>query len=102
MSKKPCKQCPYLKTSLPGYLGECSGNPKEFLKQIENDVHPCHLTVNWEEDDYSKANICVGALQFMNNSCKRSQNRSIEKMQLLAGKNDEVFSFPHNFIAHHE
>lgn len=100
--KKPCKECPYLKTSAKGYLGESSGNPQEFLYQLESpEVHPCHLTVDWEEEDYSKATTCVGALQFMNNSCKKSKFPAIAKEQAEAGKNEDVLAFNHNFINHH-
>src|SRR5690606_18087592 len=100
--KKPCKQCPYLKNSIKGYLGESSGKPQEFLQQLESPtVHPCHMTVDWEEDDYSKSTTCVGALQFMNNSCKKSKYPNVIDEQNEVGKNDEVLSFNHNFINHH-
>ena len=103
--KQPCKQCPYRKDSAPGYLGEASGKPEVFLKQLELDnVHPCHIMVDWENgtvEDYVKAPVCTGALQFMNNSCKLHQNQVIQDQQRGAGKNDEVISFPHNFTKHH-
>lgn len=85
--KNPCKQCPYRKESAPGYLGNLSYKPTEFLKGIEHDVHECHLTVNYEENDYSKANVCIGALQFMNNSAMLSKNNEVATMQKIAGNN---------------
>lgn len=100
--KKPCKQCPYRKTSAPGYLGESSHDPQRFLQQLDLPTsHPCHNTVDWDEEDYNKAKVCIGALQFMNNSAKLSRNPELKTLQSSLGKNDELFNWSSEFIKHH-
>lgn len=98
---QPCKECPYKKDSLPGYLGESSYDPERFLQQLEGQVHPCHLTVDWENNNHDKSQVCIGALQFMNNSCMMSRNKDVVALQKEVGKNENVLSFKHNFIKHH-
>lgn len=104
--RAPCKECPYLKTSAKGYLGEASGKPIEFLQQLDlPEVHPCHKSVNWEKENLDTCDgshpICTGALQFMSNSCKIHKNPAIQRLQKEAGKSEDIISFPHNFIKHH-
>lgn len=105
-TKKPCRECPYRKASAPGYLGECNYDPERFLLQLNNpDLHPCHLTINWEdytEEEILEAKTCIGALQFMNNSMMLSHSAKVREMQKQAGKNPDVFQFKHNFINHHK
>jgi len=104
--KKPCNDCPYRKTAFRGWLGECSGDPKEFLLQLEGpNIHPCHKTVDWEQasdEEIEESPRCIGALQFMNNSMMQSRFPQVRAMQEQAGKNDEIMQFKHNFIKHHE
>jgi hypothetical protein len=103
--KKPCKECPYLKNSLPGYLGDASYYPELFLNQLETPVlHPCHTAINWEEataEEIENAPICTGALQFMNNTCKSSRYGGTRTKQHQAGKNANVFDRRSEFIKHH-
>lgn len=102
---KPCNECPYRIKSAPGYLGDSSYEPEQFLRQLDlPGVHPCHLSVDWEDsdiEDIESAPICIGALQFMNNSCKSHRSEYIRRMQRQAGKNTSIISFNHNFIEHH-
>ncbi len=105
--KKPCSECPYRKNSIKGWLGESSGDPMDFLAQLQNpDLHPCHKTIDWEKDDdieKSDAPKCVGALQFMNNSLQISRYPEIAKLQKTVGKNlDEVMHHKKEFIEHHK
>ena len=108
--KKPCRECPFKKTSLPGYLGEASYDPQSFLQTIDHNLIPCHLAVDWEDDfkdpeQIAKNQPCIGALQFLKNSCKlplaaRSLNKYNELLKATEGS-DEVFQWPHEFIQHH-
>ena len=104
--KTPCKECPYRIDSAPGYLGNTTGRPERFLQQLDLQfLHPCHLQVDWESEDADdqilEAETCIGALQFMNNSCKSHRNSFIRDQQKEAGKNENVLAFNHNFISHH-
>jgi hypothetical protein len=102
--KKPCKVCPYKRDSLNGWLGDVSGNPQQFLTQLETPMlHPCHATVHdWDNDEELESRPkCIGALQFMNNSLKLSRYPQIAKAQKEVGKNEEVFTWGHEFISYH-
>src|SRR5579859_5406661 len=106
--KKPCNECPYRKASLKGWLGEDSGKPEKFLMQLEFKAHPCHKTVDWDqpeqgvEEEADEAPICVGAMQFMNNSLMLSRHPDIARIQKEYGKNEDVLQYKHNFIEHHK
>jgi len=98
-----CKECPYKRDSAPGYLGEASYKPEEFLQQLDSPtLHPCHLSVNWEEDDYSKAHYCKGAIQFAKNTCKMLVDPEAEKERReIPFNTDAVFGRRQEFINHH-
>jgi hypothetical protein len=105
--KKPCKQCPFRKNSAKGWLGGDSGNPEQFLQQLDHpNFYPCHSAINWERENVDeqgmKAPRCAGALQFMNNSMMQSRNSEVRELQKPLGKNDEVMQFKHNFIEYHK
>lgn len=113
--RKPCKQCPYRKNSSPGYLGESSGDPERFLIQLQTDeLHPCHLSVDWDAIEALEAsgedfgiiplnpdNVCIGALQFMNNTCQRSRYKAVRELQKEAGTNEDVIESRKAFIERH-
>ncbi len=106
--KKPCKECPFRKESAPGYLGEVSYNPQAFLMQMEFQPIPCHLQVDWsdEEDvemaaDIAYTNPCIGSLQFLRNSCKLPWDKTYAEMQKAVNPNPNVFQWKHEFIQHH-
>lgn len=107
--KKPCKECPFKRDSIPGWLGESSGDPEDFLEQLEHPTPiPCHLSVDWDlkgvelECEIRLAPACCGALQFMNNSCKLSKFKRIQDLQDEVGKNKNVFMWSKEFIEHHQ
>jgi hypothetical protein len=104
---KLCKQCPFRKDSIAGWLGEASHQPEEFLATIENSPIACHMTVDWEEDDrrideeIENAPACLGSLQFHKNSCKQPKDRQYANLVEVVDKNEEVFNWRHEFIKHH-
>lgn len=105
--KATCKECPFRKDSIKGYLGEASYDPETFLEQLEfRQPIPCHMTVNWQSDNFvnemRKAPACIGALQFMNNSCKLSRFKKIMDLQDKAGKNNKIFMWSADFIKYHK
>lgn len=103
-----CNECPYKKDSAPGWLGESSGYPEEFLKQLDLVfLHPCHKAVDWETDDnvmsVLEAPVCKGAIQFAKNICKLLYDYPYEKVRKLLPVDDSViFGTRHEFIAHHD
>ena len=106
--KKPCHECPFKRTSAPGYLGSGSYQPEEFLATCEDTPIPCHLTVDWEEDDEDAIAIagwvtpCTGSLQYMRNQSKQPREREYAKLVSSADKNPDGFSWRHEFINHHK
>jgi len=105
--KKLCKECPFKKDSMKGYLGEASGDPESFLQSMEYDPIPCHLQVDWENDTDEEienkcfSHPCIGSLQFMNNSCKLPFSKEYRALQDSVDKNPEVFNWRAEFIRHH-
>lgn len=96
-----CKECPFKKTSLPGYLG--NDTPDGFLATTMADTPmPCHMQVDYERDDWreqaSKAALCAGALHMFANMCKLSRDSTRPRLP----KSDEVFTFPSDFLKHHK
>jgi hypothetical protein len=100
--KTPCRECPFRRRSLPGWLG--ASNPEEFLATTLADAEmPCHMTVDYEdpywEDELDMAQFCAGALIFFRNICKVSRDRS---RPLLPADKENVFATPAEFLAHHK
>lgn len=111
--KQPCNDCPYRRNSTRGWLG--SSGPKWFVRAAMTDeaeyapgAHfaPCHQTVNYEDPDWlenlSEAEACIGALQMCANSGKLPRGRERAEAVKEAGTNTEVFSWPHEFMEHHD
>lgn len=106
--KKPCGECPFRRASAAGWLGEHE-NAQEIITIIRHDKRfPCHLQVNKnleEGRDFLEASFeadhCVGALAFMNNTCKMSRNPSIAADQRVVGKREDVFASAAEMDLHH-
>lgn len=107
--KRPCNDCPFRRTALPGWLGE--GSADDFVKGALADYAdyplPCHLTIDyndedWRETQYENAALCAGALIFCRNNAKspRDPQRNGWVMSVDADK-ETVFSRPWEFYEHH-
>ncbi len=99
---RPCKECPFKRTSMPGYLG--ASTTREFLETTMVDVAmPCHTTVDYDSADWkenlSDAKFCSGALIFFRNIYKLSRDSSRPRLQTNKGL---VFGTPLEFLEHHE
>lgn len=108
MKKNPCKECPFRKDSLPGWLGTLSGAPEVFMDGIDHTIIPCHMKIDKADGliERGETNPCVGALQFCANSLKfpraaRGKNSTYGKLLDKVVVNDEVFQWSHEFIQHH-
>lgn len=90
--KKPCKDCPFLKTSIAGYFGQYT--PKQYLDEAHGESGVvCHNAM-------SQRHACVGALQHATASCKIYKNPWLAKMQRYVGPNPAVLNYL-EFIRHH-
>lgn len=106
-NKKPCQKCPFRKDSAPGYLGEASYNPTTFLMSMEHDPLPCHMAVEWDDDDSNPDDLryelpCIGSLQFLRNIAKLPKNSEYVELRNQVNKiNPGIFQTKQQFIEHH-
>lgn len=96
----PCKECPFRRTSAPGYLG--ASNPMEFLETSETGQKmPCHMTIDYEDkfavlqDQIDESPHCVGRAMHFANRAKLGS--CVPNMY----KNADVFNRPQEFLDHH-
>ena len=105
---KPCKNCPYLRSSAKGYLGSFSGNPEGFLNgYFAHDKHPCHKQVNYEngktEENINHAPSCAGFAIMCKNMSKLPYNKETSNLIKLVNIDIcNVFGHTNEFIKHHE
>ena len=100
-----CGQCPFRRTSAPGYLG--ADTPERFINAVlsENDM-PCHMVIDYEYDDW-KFNLediprCAGSLVFFRNNCKLPRTSELcDAVSSVEPDRKTVFSFKHEFLEHH-
>lgn len=97
---RPCGDCPWRRNSAAGWLG--ASEPGEFLEQSESGLRmPCHTTVNYEKSDWkdsaNNAPECAGHAIYLANRCKLPASDRLK----LPSDRETVFSWPHEFVAHH-
>jgi hypothetical protein len=107
---KACKECPFRRTSAPGWLG-AEKDPQAFVRAAEADYVdnplPCHMAIDYSDDDwrgeqYDNADLCAGALIYARNQCKVP--RDPERAMDVAGVEEDrknIFEYPHEFVEHH-
>ena len=101
----PCRECPFRRGSIPGWLGAASYEPKEFLTpHWEGEMLlPCHQEVEWEAEQLTEdAHTCYGLAVMMKNSCKLPRDREMaDAVRSVEADRENFFSFPTEFIKHH-
>ena len=103
--KRPCKECPYMKDSMPGYFG--GNDPAEYALAMHLDtVVPCHMKSTYFEDDVEEIVMCTGHLLSQRKVCKRSVHPEVVKawkdgsLELLYEElKDDLLGF--DFYNHH-
>lgn len=106
-ASKPCRQCPFRTDSLPGYLGEYPSAADFIGTHYRADVPaPCHTSLDYERPDAvgrfmrgKAGKLCAGQAQLYRNSCKKPRPPS--PISPPEQPSDEVFTWAHDFIAHH-
>jgi hypothetical protein len=86
---RPCTDCPFARTALPGWLG--SASPQEWLVVLHGEERiDCHAI---------RGPQCAGAAIYRANVCKRPRDKT-----LLALQSDRtlVFAGPSEFLRRHE
>lgn len=103
---KPCKECPFRRNSVPGWLGPW--DPDELLLVIGRAAFPCHMTVkpgHNHDEDQPGLESCAGMAIFLNNKIERSRNSDNAYHQgLLRGSSHagNVFRTSSEFLDHHK
>ncbi len=108
MNTAPCRECPFRRASAPGYLGQASHDPHEFLGSHWYGFVPlpCHLRVNWEapnaQEQVQGAQLCQGFLIMCKNACKLPLNSLVaEALSQVEPDRVNVFSHANEFCEHH-
>jgi hypothetical protein len=86
---RPCTDCPFARTALPGWLG--SGSPQEWLVILHGEERiDCHAIQGPQ---------CAGAAIYRANVCKRPRDKTLLGLPADRGL---VFAGPGEFLRHHE
>lgn len=102
---KPCKSCPFLRSSWPGYLGEYANVGDFYEQHVRGEgLNPCHESINYDDEDWREQFAagkqgfkCRGQAEFFANMLKSPRNVEIQSVE----QNHQVFKWPHEFLAHH-
>lgn len=95
----PCKECPFRKRSLPGYLG---GHPLEPYRQPPSAGMPttCHCTDKGAGDP--RSSFCAGALAVIMNDPAVEPLPEYAAAAHQVGKRDDCFDGVEAFAEHHK
>ena len=99
--KTPCTECPFLKTSIPGYLGGFSVSETLDVAKSESKFL-CHLT-----RELDSPQECAGRMLFVSKIGKMFRRAGLEKVRTELKNNtsqetkDKVLSYS-EFVKHHE
>lgn len=105
VQKEPCKQCPFRRKSMPGWLG--ANSPEEMVNGIMSEVPlPCHSTIDYRKRDWAEkwfarkiGKLCMGARIFSANCAKKPRPTSL--LPVVEQNTELVFTTPQEFVAHH-
>ena len=98
--KKPCRECPFSKLTMPGWLGSYTHTDQLHALVSTEDRMPCHLPIDYETkpDEVAmqerRGNTCIGYLAYGRNVGKRFDDRRLNLEAEAVGKRDDVFASP--------
>lgn len=102
---KPCKQCPFRKDSLAGWLADYT--PQDLHNIVMNELEfPCHMThetdISFEEAASNKYPLCAGALGYMRKNAKKPRKPELAELVSRIDKEilDDILSVS-EFFDHH-
>lgn len=107
---RPCAACPWLRSSLAGYLG--ADDPVGFYRASVTQERtlasamPCHEQIDyedpeWQDTQYPDTDVCAGNMAYLANHMKRPRDTGLAEAVKAVGKLPGVFSWAHEFIGHH-
>lgn len=104
----PCRECPFKRTSLPGYLGVDSAPNFVNATARANTPIPCHMEIDyddphWEETQLPDAPYCEGSLRFLNNIFKLPRDPEyVAAVRDAPGDGNKIFASRQEFLDHHD
>lgn len=104
VKRTPCRQCPFRRKSMAGWLG-CAA-PEGFITSILHEERlPCHPTIDYESKTWKrdwltgkKGVVCAGSLVLAANMGKRPRDPSFP---LAEPDRETVFATAQEFVDHH-
>src|SRR4051812_1008430 len=102
---RPCKECPFLTTSKPGWLG--ASTAKDFIEDVDHQVPmPCHMTVDYSDPDWRDSlktdgvSYCAGAAIYLNNTWSMPRDPEWGAVvRRLSDDREHVFTWTDRFLA---
>lgn len=91
--KSPCKNCPFRKDTLKGWLGKQS-----ITDKLNSDSFICHKTINKQDDDLKQ---CAGFMIIKGNDSAFVQLASLMNIDLKLKGQDSIFETKKDCIIHH-
>lgn len=96
--KEPCKQCPWRRKAMPGWLAQFP--PGWFHWHAQHGGIACHMTVKHDGDP--DASYCAGALiAVLNEGCTIADSDLMKAVLAVRTDKVNVFATREEFIAHH-
>ncbi|MBS4016807.1 MAG: hypothetical protein KGZ68_01100 [Dechloromonas sp.] len=100
---EPCKECPFRRNSMPGWLGPWE--PTDLLAAIKVAPFPCHRTIkadiSFDDPRTAKMELCAGAALFLNNKMEKSRCPETAAYQRGLATDDTVFATDAELLEHH-
>jgi hypothetical protein len=106
VAKVPCKECPFRRDSIPGWLGGGDhGDATSYRLLAHSDANvACHCSPGFAADDAERKRPCAGLAIYRNNVLKKPRDGEAARACLEVGKDeaDTVFKTPMEFFEHHD
>lgn len=98
-----CKECPFKKGSLPGWLGPWHDSNTLHLHIVNEQDFACHMTLGQDDDEEvpETARRCTGAIMYATKSCKRFNDPVLRDEQVKHQPSEEIMDL-FEFREHHK
>lgn len=99
----PCKECPFKKGSLQGWLGPWPDSGTLHRHIMGEQDFACHMTTGTDDSDDMPegARRCAGAIMYATKSCKKFVDPVLKREQERLAPTDEIMDL-FEFREHHE
>lgn len=105
-AKAPCRQCPFRKAAMPGWLGASA--PEGFIECIlHEEPLPCHASIDYRDPRWKEkwlagkiGRTCAGSLALMRNMSKIPRDPAFPKLPDGVDRS-LIFASAQAFLGHH-